>query len=795
MSQKVPSFMNLMSVDFVLAPYVYHSNYLSKKAKDWEINFHLVTKEQMIRDLVFSIDIAGVLPLVITELQLSLTYALSLLKMLTFKPDATILQDAIGQDLCRVYDYLAQKQLLGINSLANYKYDSKTILVDGYDPKDPQLIDFFKKNKMKVLNVQTLPTPASIPVQRFDTVEDEVTWFFNEVSLRLSKGVILNNIFLIDPGSNYHQELRRQGRYFGIPIQLLSEDNILSLPISQWFLDQLRMGQSLQEILGMDNPFPSTDMQLIKSTLNPHLLNHMNSHQIEAYVHFQFKNTLLKTPKYQDAIQVIRDTYPLDDHEVFILGFAQGRYPVSHHQAAGLPESVKTSLGLMTIAKENDLRRSRIQQLLTRAKHLHLSYANIEQGVSMLPSPFVQSLKMVIVQGSYSPSEIDFSGRLALIRREQYRYTERRFHYRHRYLSSYEKHFSEPITKYRYHFKPIADNLSNKNLKLSYSAIKDFYQCGFKYYVGRILKVTPMNQDSFFMHLGTFAHEVFEMVGEKLTDFNSIFDVALEKQKDLTEREKVLFHHLKDQLLQVCTFNVLHQQAMQKPEIISEAEMNLKLDDQTSLIGYIDKIVVVKDATNQAYLAVVDYKSGQETFDEQLLPYGWSLQLPIYAWMLAHHPSYQDKPVLGIFIQHILHTSFAKKPIIINDQEFSKTYQLDGIALANAKQLTYLDATFNQGKSQFLEGVGLKKGGDFRVSKHLKTPQDFVRYLTVAEAKINEANQGIRSGNFAINPKQIKQKSSCDHCSFLDVCFRQASDVTVVDLHEVEPEDADDDSN
>ena len=787
--------MNGLNVDFVLAPTAYHSNYLTTKAKNWDMSFQLVTKEQLIRDLIFSVDIPKVLPGVITELKLTLDYALSLLNMLTFIPDATVLQDSLGRDLCRVYDYLAEQQLLVINPLASYKYASKAILVDGYDPKDPQLMGFFNQTKMKVAYVPILTPPQSITIQRFETIEDEVSWFFNQVGLRLSEGRNLNDMYLIDPGPNYHHELNRQARYFGIPIQLPREDNILSLPISQWVLKQLRIGRTLDDIWGMDHPFTLTDFQLVKSILKPNVFNQMNHHEIETYVHFQFKNTSLKSPRFHEAIQVVRDTYPLDHHDVFMLGFAQGRYPVSNRQAGGLPDSTKATLGLMTTAKENELKRSRLQQLLARSQHLHLSYANIEQGVSMLPSPLIQSLKMVLVQGSYNPNQVDFSGRLGFIRREQYRYTEKRFHYRHPNLTSYETHFPEPTAKYQYYFKAISNNLSNKDMKLSYSAIKDFYQCGFKYYVGRILKVTPMNQDLFFMHLGTFAHEVFEMVGDKLNDFNDIFDGILKKQKDLTEREKVLFHHLKDQLLQVCTFNVMHQRAMQNPEIISEAEMNLKLDHQTSLIGFIDKIVVVKDVTNQAYLAVVDYKSGQETFDEQLLPYGWSLQLPIYAWMLAHHPSYQDKPILGVFIQHILHTSFAKKPLIIHDKEFSKTYQLDGIALADHKQLSYLDATFSQGKSLFIEGVGLKKGGDFRVSKTLKTPQDFMRYLTVAEVKMNEANQGIRSGNFVINPKKIKQKSSCDHCSFLDVCFRQASDVTQIDLHEVETEDTDDDSN
>ena len=93
------------------------------------------------------------------------------------------------------------------------------------------------------------------------------------------------------------------------------------------------------------------------------------------------------------------------------------------------------------------------------------------------------------------------------------------------------------------------------------------------------------------------------------------------------------------------------------------------------------------------YIAVVDYKSGAESFDERLIQYGWSLQLPIYALMLAHHPDYADKDVLGLFIQHIIETSMNPDEVEIDGKSFPKKYQLDGIIVNDPEIIRLFDDT------------------------------------------------------------------------------------------------------
>jgi ATP-dependent helicase/nuclease subunit B len=291
-----------------------------------------------------------------------------------------------------------------------------------------------------------------------------------------------------------------------------------------------------------------------------------------------------------------------------------------------------------------------------------------------------------------------------------------------------------------------------------------------------------MDQDEFYLHLGTFAHEVFETMKDDLGQFDMVFDEALSNQKNLTAKEQILFQNLKPQLRKVCEFNLLHQQHMQLASIEVEKEISYQHDDNTKLVGFIDKIIMLRTPDGKEYVSVVDYKSGAESFDEDLIEFGWSLQLPIYALMLENHPDYQNKDILGLFIQHIIETSLNAKTIEIDETTYPRSYQLDGIIVNQAEKIQILDDTILKGKAEFIQGVSVVKKGGFRKSNHLKSAEEISRYASEAKTKITEASDAIRNGDFAINPKNIKKKSSCDYCPFLDTCFRKPHDVQLMKI-------------
>lgn len=764
-------------VDFVIAPKAYHPWYLKQKQGQWNLSFQLMTKETFLRDLAFDIDENQVLPKIVKDLNLTVQEANVGLTLLQQIPENQhhLLEPSLKLDL--IWQYLISQKLIRRNPFIEKKYKDKVIYVDGYLQEDRQLNLAFHRFKMPTTFASPLAFPKALKVKEFATIEDEVSAMFNRISAFTEQGVSLKDMYLLTPSDSYLYELERQSAYFKIPIQMPMRHTLFSLPITQKFLQRLRKGESLEAIWETLTSESQEETQLLQSQLSNLSLASLPLQTRVALVEHLSQQRFLKPPIYQSAVNVVKDLMPSENQYVFVLGFIQGQYPATLRDHRLLDEQTMRTLGLLTTTQKQEESQLRLTNLFARSKHLYLSYPRLIEGKVTIPSPFIAIHGLSIQAGEYLADGVDYSGSLGAIRKVKYTFMEKQFHQTHPYLEAYRQQYPDNEAIFNHAFTPFDFDLQNKPLKLSYSALKDYYQCSFKYFVGRILKVNPMDQDQFYMHLGTFAHEVFETMKDDLNQFDEVFETALLNQKNLSDKEQILFANLKPQLRKVCEFNLLHQQHMQLQAIEVEKEIVYQHDSQTKLNGFIDKIILLRTPEGKEYIAVVDYKSGAESFDEDLIEFGWSLQLPIYALMLENHPDYQHRDVLGLFIQHIIETSLNAKTIEIGNQSYPRSYQLDGIIVNQKEKIQILDNTVLEGKTQFIQGVSVVKKGGFRKSNHLKTSQEISGYASLAKEKISEASQAIRRGEFAINPKEIKNKSSCDYCPFLDTCFRKPHDV------------------
>ena len=773
---------HLNNVDVIIAPYAFHAFYLNLKQTSWATRFQLITKDQFLNDVTFDFDDQQATKKVMESFAMSYQEARTLLTTLRHFPLEQLTNQGPYASLHRVYQLLIQEKLIQTNPFSKHKYQGKRILIDGYLPDDQLLLNHLQDKGSQVDVIEKDSIPPHGEVHMYSNLEDEVSGFFNRVAHQLKQGKNLSSMVLVDPGVAYHYELKRQSQYFQIPIQLPGQETIFSLPLMQVILRELERGVEVKVLLS--NPSFTTHLDWAMAI--PFLKEYQDLTLSPAarldYLRHRFQQTRLKEPRYRQAIQVVKEYAPRHDDYVFVLGFVQGSYPSTTRDKGYLGDAEKANLGMLTSSQEQAMHTQRFISLFSRSTHRYLSYCRILDGKVMIPSPWINGWSMKVVEGSHVVDGVDYSQRLGVMRKVKYEYIAKQFKEVSPYLQTYQQAFPTTKNLFDNAYTPIDANAKDKPLRLSYSALKDYYACSFKYFVGRVLKVKPMDQDEFYMHLGTFAHEVFETMGTDLSQFDLVFDQALKNQKSLTAKEIMLFTHLRKQLLRVCEFNLKHVQAMNKPSVDAEKEMVYQHDQNTSLVGYIDKITMVRDDQGREYLTVVDYKSGAESFDEQLLPFGWSLQLPIYALMLQEHPSFKGKEILGLFIQHIIETSMDPKTIEIDGNEYPKSLQLDGIAIADRNKLQWFDDTIRDGTSQFIQGVSIVKSGEFRKTNHVKSKETIAAYATLAKQKIEQANQGIRQQAYAINPKRIKGKSSCDYCPFLDTCFRQPRDVESIEM-------------
>jgi ATP-dependent helicase/DNAse subunit B len=786
---------HLKNTDVIIAPFAFHTFYLNLKQASWAYRFQLMTKDQFLSDVTFEFEHHRAMAKVVESFGMSYHEASTLLTTLKHFPFDQLTNQGPYQPLYRVYQLLIQNKMIQTNPFSYYKYQGKRILIDGYLSDDKMLLQHLeaKGSWVDFIEIDKIQPPCEVHV--YSNLEDEVSGFLNQVAHLLKQGKNLSSMVLIDPGVAYYYELKRQSQYFQIPIQLPTQETIFSLPLIQVIVHELESGMDVNTLLTKPNLTTHPDWAMALPFLKEYQgLTLSPAGQLD-YIRHRFQQTRLKEPRYRQAIQVVKEHAPSESDEVFVLGFVQGSYPSTTRDKGYLSDSEKTKLGMLTSSQEQAIQTQRFSSLLSRSTHRYLSYCRILEGKVMIPSPWINPWKMQVVERSHVVEGVDYSQNLGMMRKVKYEHIAKQFKEVNPYLKAYQQAFPKITSLFDNAYTPIDANAKNKPLRLSYSALKDYYACSFKYFIGRVLKVKPMDQDEFYMHLGTFAHEVFETMGTDLSQFDKVFDQALKNQKSLSAKETMLFSHLKRQLLRVCEFNLNHFQAMANPTMEVEKEMVYQHDANTSLVGYIDKIMMVRDEQGQEYLTVVDYKSGAETFDEQLLPFGWSLQLPIYALMLQEHPSFQGKEVLGLFIQHIIETSLNPKTIEIEGKLYPKSLQLDGIAVADQSKLQWFDETILNGQSQFLQGVSIVKSGEFRKTNHVKSKETIASYATLAKQKIEQASQGIRQQAYAINPKIIKGKSSCDYCPFLDTCFRKPSDVESIEMEKKGWVDTDGDTN
>jgi hypothetical protein len=113
-------------------------------------------------------------------------------------------------------------------------------------------------------------------VHIFESVEDEVSYFFNQVSTLISQGVSLQRMLLIEPDAAYQYELERQSHYYQIPIQFASTTKLYSLPLTQELLRLMRLNTSWSAIWETLSAMDLDQTSLLKKTLAPFQLEKLS---------------------------------------------------------------------------------------------------------------------------------------------------------------------------------------------------------------------------------------------------------------------------------------------------------------------------------------------------------------------------------------------------------------------------------------------------------------------------------------------------------------------------------------
>ncbi len=187
--------------------------------------------------------------------------------------------------------------------------------------------------------------------------------------------------------------------------------------------------------------------------------------------------------------------------------------------------------------------------------------------------------------------------------------------------------------------------------------------------------------------------------------------------------------------------------------------------------GKIDRVDTCEDG-DCIYVKVIDYKTGSKSFDVTALYHGLQLQLMVYmdAALQLEQKKHPEKEILpaGVFYYRI------QDPLIDRPKEgeeresILKELKPDGMISLEKEVLGHLDHCM-VGESSVIP-VKYNKNGSLSKSSKAASAQDFYLMMKYAVNKVEEIRQKILSGDVKVNPYRRGTETSCDYCSYRQIC-------------------------
>lgn len=210
---------------------------------------------------------------------------------------------------------------------------------------------------------------------------------------------------------------------------------------------------------------------------------------------------------------------------------------------------------------------------------------------------------------------------------------------------------------------------------------------------------------------------------------------------------------------------------------LESIHITLSQEEEMKLRGRIDRIDTCEDEEH-VYVKVIDYKSGNTSFDLLALYHGLQLQLVLYmnAAVELEQKAHPDKEVVpaGILYYNI------KDPVVermeTEDEEslnrrLLKELRMNGLVTSDREVLARLDEVLKgNGVSSVSVPVTVNKDGSLSRNSTAVSPGQFQVLSDYVNHKIKEIGQRILQGEAEASPYEMGKRSGCDYCPYKGAC-------------------------
>ena len=183
--------------------------------------------------------------------------------------------------------------------------------------------------------------------------------------------------------------------------------------------------------------------------------------------------------------------------------------------------------------------------------------------------------------------------------------------------------------------------------------------------------------------------------------------------------------------------------------------------------------ILQSSARNQYMIDVkiIDYKTGNTTFDLVSIYYGLQMQLVVYmdAAVKAEqrkYPNAEVKPA-GIFYYNVKDPMLQKEmedDLDRLDPEIFKKLKMNGLVLAEDEVISGLDRT------TVSLPMAYTSTGLFRKGSSIASENEFALLDAYVKKKITDIREAILDGNAEVSPYEMGNRNACTYCPYQGTC-------------------------
>ena len=331
--------------------------------------------------------------------------------------------------------------------------------------------------------------------------------------------------------------------------------------------------------------------------------------------------------------------------------------------------------------------------------------------------------------------------------------------------------------------KSVAKVLYGEVSPYSATRLERFSACAFAHFLQYGLTLTERAEYEFRpMDMGNIMHKVMEKFAKEVKKEGLKWAVLTEEQRnELVDRlvdevsadygNTILKSSARNEYMIQRTKRMMRRTVWAVQEQLRQGEFEPEGVEVAFQGGRIDRVDTMETEDGKLYVRVIDYKTGNTSFDLVSLYHGLQLQLMIYldGALTVEKNRYKEKEVIpaGVFYYNIKDPMIKEKmdaDVEMVQQKVLKELKMNGLVQADKELVEKMDSSLTS------LPVSFNKDGSFRKNSSVATKEQFEVLNRYVKTKISRIRQSIMDGDAQVSPYMLGKKNACTYCPYSRVC-------------------------